>query len=1705
MVQADIVSGETTGSTANYVDWGSDRQSNTFTDYDKVVMNHNADTYQVFCPSLVNSDVSYNNTSYNIDVPQQMSSLLTQSKNNAVAVKYYDAATDSYQCKVIATSSHLGTPDFNSYLADTVFKSPKLQKELHDLMKSGDKAALKSWMNKYLPHIYLVTVDQKKLADIDKALDTEGNVDYTDDSLTVDDDDMADDKEVDALMDIEAADQVTYSEKQYTYDNATVKSGDVWKPMDRTLTTTSTLNGTFSLPKYWVTGKSDTEEASDSSDPNFNSQSGDTSHTYQGGTSPINDKFFNAVTAITIKNLVTGANSMIDMSYANTATNNAGDTYTGTYTDDNGKEQSVTTASKRYLLADSATLGEGTTFRLGAYGTKDYQGVDSSNAGSTDTVYIHNASQADVSADKTHLYIQLGYVPGISTGASYGAGYLGGVTYNNAGELNVDGALLGIQNGADKFTVTAQTSKADGIYSVYEITPIIGEEDNYFTDDAGNKTGKVWYLKGYTYEDTGEVAESGKTAGDNAMTLQNLWKTHVSSLFDRPEDLHRRHTVSEGQTPKLGKDLDDKENVWGEAWHGRYNSSSDYGRKVGQNYNGMQAGYDKLLNSTYGGGKVYAGVLVTRITGDSNTSTGQGDQDGSGVGVYGSWVGSRGHYVDVVASALRLCDDYHFTGNTGDGTMGNVYGKWSTWTYGMGLQYGRRNDRENGFWWDPHVSVYMGHMNHKSYTLSNGLGVDNRDYNIFTGRIGITAGKTFGGNRGRIYAGASLAHEFGSGQEVDQFWYAHGSAGTASATDWDISKRDKAADTGGHDTWMELKAGGDVRLSDSSKFHAEYAKSVGRKDGNDWSISGRLEFAWAGIGGSGGRAKKEQSGQIAKGSMPSYTKAHAPTVVIGAPESTAQPNTPALAKAAGTTQSASALPETAGMVQNSAQTVPQHTALAGAVPVTAAPAASQEDSASDGESSQAAVSSAAENAGSADTGDSSEGSSSFAAGSATVQEGNAGGYQLKGVTVEADRPDWEKELSPGQVSVIYTKDFEGEQKDLPALLDRIPGLFIDHMNGEGHYTTARIRGSTASQVDVYIDGVRMNMNGEAAVNLSAIPVDNIERIEVYRGYVPARFTGAPLGGVINIVTKKPKAGHGYVTQGFRSYGGYSSTYEYSMPLGTGSLMATWGRDIWQGDFKFQRPEKAGERPGWQPHTYRRHANDYQNNNGMVKWQDSHWMVKAQYRDDHEALAHALSGDTWYSFPYFTDGYWRQQLDTKYKEFYVGRQDTWKNLDINWHIAYMDEDKHFFNTGLMAAINTPASQWDPSKLGPQPQLDHNLPGQLWSHYHSKKWDYNLNLAYHLWNSHLIEFNGDIVKERMDTDGDGWYKTQDQIDTQTGVYRTWRKMLPTYHNSEYHFTLQDTMTLNDAGDMKFTVIGRADKVKMQGMWEDIGGKDSHWMYSGGAALQKQLDSHWSVKTSWGTYYRHPNFYEIFGDGMTILQSYFMQMRNRLGFSKGTWEWGSQFDFSLSRQGKMLGADTDTVVTWFQRKSNNQLVLYTPWRGPGVSYYLPSGQMSVHGIELSHHMTWNRLNLALAATWQRGNTTQTVEGYELSAMSTGNNSFVPEWVVNARLDYTFPGNRFNLFGEYRFNGKEVIQGSSSSDDIGKSVLSIRDSYAIVDLGAKYQFDSGIKLSAGVNDVFNRGYKVMVSTRYYYGPRTTNLYPLPGRMYYATIGYSF
>lgn len=178
-------------------------------------------------------------------------------------------------------------------------------------------------------------------------------------------------------------------------------------------------------------------------------------------------------------------------------------------------------------------------------------------------------------------------------------------------------------------------------------------------------------------------------------------------------------------------------------------------------------------------------------------------------------------------------------------------------------------------------------------------------------------------------------------------------------------------------------------------------------------------------------------------------------------------------------------------------------------------------------------------------------------------------FEMGGITVEAKRPDWEQQLSPGTVTVIRPEKFKGEQRTLPDLLKKVPGVHVREVNGKGQYTTVTIRGSTAAQVGVFVDGVMSNLGGDSAVDISTIPVKNVERIEVYRGYIPARFGGTFIGGVINVVTKKPDKAHISAEIGKSSFGGKSGSLEVTAPLGGGSLLAGLNYESSDGDFPYR--------------------------------------------------------------------------------------------------------------------------------------------------------------------------------------------------------------------------------------------------------------------------------------------------------------------------------------------------------------------------------------------------------------------------------------------------------------------------------------------------------------------------------------------------------
>lgn len=129
-----------------------------------------------------------------------------------------------------------------------------------------------------------------------------------------------------------------------------------------------------------------------------------------------------------------------------------------------------------------------------------------------------------------------------------------------------------------------------------------------------------------------------------------------------------------------------------------------------------------------------------------------------------------------------------------------------------------------------------------------------------------------------------------------------------------------------------------------------------------------------------------------------------------------------------------------------------------------------------------------------------------------------------------------REDDSASASVINETRTPRSGESLPQLLTELPGATVSQLGGLGSLATLSLRGSSANQVLVYLDGVPLNSAVGGGVDLSTIPIGDIERIEVYRGMSPLAFGSSAIGGVVAINTRSPRETGAWVSLGAGSFG-----------------------------------------------------------------------------------------------------------------------------------------------------------------------------------------------------------------------------------------------------------------------------------------------------------------------------------------------------------------------------------------------------------------------------------------------------------------------------------------------------------------------------------------------------------------------------------------
>lgn len=105
------------------------------------------------------------------------------------------------------------------------------------------------------------------------------------------------------------------------------------------------------------------------------------------------------------------------------------------------------------------------------------------------------------------------------------------------------------------------------------------------------------------------------------------------------------------------------------------------------------------------------------------------------------------------------------------------------------------------------------------------------------------------------------------------------------------------------------------------------------------------------------------------------------------------------------------------------------------------------------------------------------------------------------------------------VNVIETKEVAQRNFQTNELLDRTVGIRVRQNGGLGSAVNYNLNGMSGNSVRVFIDGISISTYGES-FSLNSIPPALIERIEVYKGVIPAHLADDALGELINVILKK---------------------------------------------------------------------------------------------------------------------------------------------------------------------------------------------------------------------------------------------------------------------------------------------------------------------------------------------------------------------------------------------------------------------------------------------------------------------------------------------------------------------------------------------------------------------------------------------------------
>lgn len=321
-------------------------------------------------------------------------------------------------------------------------------------------------------------------------------------------------------------------------------------------------------------------------------------------------------------------------------------------------------------------------------------------------------------------------------------------------------------------------------------------------------TPEAYVPKLYGDKETAMMRAAKSAMASSAM----MWRAESNDLMKRMGDLR----MSDGER-----------GLWAKYYGGKYEMDS---QKTNFNlkYNAYQLGYDADAGNGW-----TVGAAVSYNDGSATYGSGRGDLSTYSAGIYGTWKSEDGQYVDIIAKYSKLDNEFKVLNDSGH----KLNGDYKTWGTSISAEYGKRFEKENGFYFDPSVELTLGRINGKNYNahsdfmtsvgVMKDLQVEQDSFNTLVGRVGFRLGQKL--DNASYFVKLAAAHEFSG--DFDTTYRAVGEPEGRTSIDFG-------------DTWYEAQIGGTVKLSDNSVIYADFERSFGGDVEEKWRVDAGLRWSF---------------------------------------------------------------------------------------------------------------------------------------------------------------------------------------------------------------------------------------------------------------------------------------------------------------------------------------------------------------------------------------------------------------------------------------------------------------------------------------------------------------------------------------------------------------------------------------------------------------------------------------------------------------------------------------------------------------------------------------------------------------------------------------------------------------------------------------------------------------------------------------------